>query len=157
MRFEVQLYATRVEPTPRYRKGGGRKAGYPNSAWTPELDRLLSEAWRAGGPAHARSVIRELQPGWSRFIVQRRARKLGLAPSARPWSSEEVNLLLHAVGGSSSVRVLAVMLRRTEAAVRSKLRQLKYTLDDFDGYRAKDLAEWLNVSVRQVRYWVERG
>lgn len=157
MRSGVQLSPTRVNAKSANRHSSGRRPGCPNCEWTPELDQLVCEAWRTGGAALAYSEILGVRPGWSRFAVQRRARKLGLAPTGRPWSEDEVNLLLHAIGGCSSIRTLAVMLKRTESAVRSKLRQLNYTPDDFDGYRVKDLANWFDIPVRQVRYWVERG
>ncbi len=157
MRSGIQLSATRVEARAENRRSSGRQPGGPNCHWTADLDRLLREAWNVGGAAVAFATITEVRPEWSRFAVQRRARKLGLEPTSRPWSADERNLLLHAIGGANSVPAVAVMLKRSESSVRSKLRQLNYSVDDFDGYRPKDVAHWLDVPVRQVRYWVERG
>jgi hypothetical protein len=69
---------------------------------------------------------------------------------------DEINLLLHSLGGQGSIASVAAIVKRSPHSVRNKLRQLNYSPDDFDGYRPKDLAYWFDVPVRQVRYWVER-
>jgi hypothetical protein len=157
MKVEVQLSPTRVETTSASHFSSGRASGIPNCDWTADLDELLRDSWDAGGASRAFEAISGVRPEWSRYAIQRRARKLGLERTSRGWSQDEVNLLLHAIGGCSSISALAAILKRSENSVRSKLRQLSYTTDDFDGYRPKDVANWLDLSVRQVRYWLERG
>ncbi len=157
LRLGVQLSASRVAKKAFRRSSSGRMPGVPNYAWDDDLDDRLRRGWLSGGVGGAFAAILEVRPGWSRDAIQRRARKLGLRSGRRLWSADDLNLLLHAIGGLSSIPALAGLLKRTENAVRSKLRQFNYSVDDFDGHRPKDLACRLNVSVRQVRYWVERG
>jgi hypothetical protein len=157
LRSGVQLAASRVAEKHSNRSSSGRMPGIPNYEWDEELDNRLQSEWLAGGVRLAVRVIQEIRSAWSRDAIQRRARKLGLMPRRRPWSLDDLNLLLHSIGGRSSIASLAALLKRSENSVRSKLRQLNYSIDDFDGYRPKDLANRLGVSVRQVRYWVESG
>jgi hypothetical protein len=158
MQSGTPLSASRVAPkaAPAKKAAFGRKLGIRNYAWSSELDEALRSAWADGGAAAAIRAIQAVHPEWSRYAIQRRARKLGLQQSRRPWSPDEVNLLLHSIGGQGSVASVAAIVKRSPNSVRSKLRQLNYSPDDFDGYRPKDLADWFDVPVRQVRYWVER-
>lgn len=157
MKTGVQLEASRTHASSRSPSSPGRPLGIPNYEWDDDLDRRLREAWDHGGASAAVAALCGARPLVSRAAVRRRARKLGLAPPRRRWSADDTNLLLHAIGGESSIAMIAKILGRTEDSVRSKLRQLEYSIDDFDGYRPKQLANWFDLSVRQVRYWVERG
>jgi hypothetical protein len=158
MKSGTPLCASRVAPkaAPGNKAAVGRKRWIRNYAWSSELDEALRTAWAEGGAAAAIRAIQAVHPDWNRYAIQRRARKLGLQRRRRPWSPDEVNLLLHSIGGQGSVASVAAIVKRSENSVRSKLRQLNYSPDDFEGYRPKDLANWFDVPVREVRYWVER-
>lgn len=158
MKTGVRLTASRgIGKRIRRRKPRfGRKPGFKNYQWSNELDETLRQGWMLRGPRGGVFAVQSICPSWSREAIQRRARKLGLKPSRRSWSPDEINLLLHSIGGQSSIASVAEIIKRSENSVRSKLWQLGYSLDDFEGYRPKDLANWFDVPVRQVRYWVER-
>lgn len=76
--------------------------------------------------------------------------------TGRPWSDAEEEELLDLVSEQSIANV-ATVLDRSEAAIRKKLRQLRERDDVLGGFKAKDLAALLNVTVRQIRRWRSKG
>jgi hypothetical protein len=62
--------------------------------------------------------------------------------------------MLWAIDSNASLGLIAERLGRTVGAVRHKLRALGYTLESLGGYKVKEVAEMLSVSVGRVRYWV---
>lgn len=58
---------------------------------------------------------------------------------------------------NQSIRTIARNLGRTEKSVRRKLEQLGRTQELLTGFKTKDLAHDLQVSLRQVRRWRVKG
>jgi len=56
-----------------------------------------------------------------------------------------------------TLATIAALLDRSEMAVRLKLKSLNFEPHDLAGFKAKDLAELLHVTIRQVRRWRQKG
>ena len=76
--------------------------------------------------------------------------------NGRGWTPAEIEELLN-LSSSQTIRTIARKLGRTEKSVRRKLEQLGRTQELLTGFKTKDLARDLQVSVRQVRRWRARG
>jgi len=76
--------------------------------------------------------------------------------NGRGWTPDEIEELLD-LSSSQTIRTIARKLGRTEKSVRRKLEQLGRTQELLTGFKTKDLARDLQVSVRQVRRWRARG
>jgi hypothetical protein len=136
----------------------GQKFGNPRGKtcrWTPELDEIVKSAWARGGLRAARRAIRQQQPTWSWYSIKKRAAVLALCrPKARPWSDTEVNHLLWSIDSNASMALIAERIGRTIAAVRKKLRDLRYTAESLGGYKVKEVADMFSVAPARVQYWV---
>jgi hypothetical protein len=135
-----------------------RKFGRPRGKscrWTPELDEVLKSAWACGGLRAARRAIRQFQPTWSIYSINKRAAALSLCrPRARAWTEEEINHMLWSIDSNASLPLIAQRLDRSVGAVRHKLRALGYTIESLGGYKVKEVAEMFSVPPGRVRYWV---
>ncbi len=76
--------------------------------------------------------------------------------NGRSWTADEIEELLN-LSSTQTIRTIARKLGRTEKSVRRKLEQLGRTQELLTGFKTKDLARDLQVSVRQVRRWRARG
>jgi DNA-binding transcriptional MerR regulator len=76
--------------------------------------------------------------------------------NGRGWTPSEIEELLDR-SSTQTIRTIARKLGRTEKSVRRKLEQLGRTQELLTGFKTKDLARDLQVSVRQVRRWRARG
>jgi hypothetical protein len=76
--------------------------------------------------------------------------------SGRPWTHSEADELRDAAS-SQTIPTIAKTLGRSEASVRLKLRNLGYDFRDLAGFKVKDLAGMLGVTIRQVRRWRQKG
>lgn len=74
----------------------------------------------------------------------------------RSWTSEETDYLLEHLS-TQTVSTIAKRLGRSDMAVRHKLRSLGISYQDLAGFKSKDLAGMLQVTVRQVRRWRRKG
>ncbi len=74
----------------------------------------------------------------------------------RPWTPTEEERLVDAAS-SQTILKIAEALGRSEASVRLKLKSLGYNLSDLAGFKVKDLAALLGVTIRQVRRWRQKG
>jgi hypothetical protein len=75
--------------------------------------------------------------------------------SGRPWTREEEDELRE-LASTQTIPTIARQLGRTETSVRLKLRSLRFEYYDLAGFKVKDLAALLGVTVRQVRRWREK-
>lgn len=73
----------------------------------------------------------------------------------RPWTREEEDELRE-LASTQTIPTIAKQLRRTETSIRLKLRGLRFEYQDLAGFKVKDLAALLSVTVRQVRRWREK-
>jgi hypothetical protein len=76
-------------------------------------------------------------------------------PRRRRWSPEEIEDLCE-LAVRESIPAIAIQLGRSPKSIRSKLVKLKPT-DVLKGFKAKDLANTLKLTSRQIRRWRERG
>jgi hypothetical protein len=76
--------------------------------------------------------------------------------TGRPWTPEEVDELRE-MASTQTVPTIAKALGRSEMSVRLKLRNLRFEYQDLAGFKTKDLAEILTVTVRQIRRWRRKG
>lgn len=76
--------------------------------------------------------------------------------SGRPWTGAEEDELRDAAS-SQTIPTIAKHLGRSETSVRLKLRNLGYDFRDLAGFKVKDLAGMLRVTIRQVRRWRQKG
>jgi hypothetical protein len=76
--------------------------------------------------------------------------------NGRGWTPSEIEELLN-LSSTQTIRTIARKLGRTEKSVRRKLEQLGRTQELLTGFKTKDLARDLQVSLRQVRRWRARG
>lgn len=74
----------------------------------------------------------------------------------RPWTSEEEERLIDAAS-MQSIAEIAIALDRSQASVRLKLKSLAYNVTDLAGFKVKDLAVMLGVTIRQIRRWRQKG
>lgn len=74
----------------------------------------------------------------------------------RPWTRKEEESLVDAAS-TQTILGIAEALGRSEASVRLKLKSLGYNLSDLAGFKVKDLAALLGVTIRQVRRWRQKG
>jgi hypothetical protein len=74
----------------------------------------------------------------------------------RPWTRPEEESLVDAAS-TQTILEIAAALGRSEASVRLKLKSLGYNLSDLSGFKVKDLAALLGVTIRQVRRWRQKG
>jgi hypothetical protein len=75
--------------------------------------------------------------------------------NGRPWTREEEDELRE-LASTQTIPTMAKQLGRTETSVRLKLRSLRFEYQDLAGFKVKDLAALLGVTVRQVRRWREK-
>jgi hypothetical protein len=75
--------------------------------------------------------------------------------SGRPWTREEEDELRE-LASTQTIPTIARQLGRTETSVRLKLRSLRFEYHDLAGFKVKDLAALLGVTVRQIRRWREK-
>lgn len=76
--------------------------------------------------------------------------------SGRLWTRSEEETLIEAAS-TQTVSEIARNLGRSEASVRLKLKSLGYSQSDLAGFKVKDLAVMLDVTIRQVRRWRQKG
>lgn len=75
--------------------------------------------------------------------------------NGRPWTRDEEDELRE-LASTQTIPTIAKQLGRTETAVRLKLKSLRFEYHDLAGFKVKDLAALLGVTVRQVRRWREK-
>lgn len=145
-------------PGPKYRR----------SAWSPEDEKILREGYQNGW-REKRKAARELlrrHPDWRPHAIWRHAKKLGLVQkigkrgqerSHLAWSEEDERVLLD-LAGYKTVRVIAKMLHRSEAAVRSHLCCLgKSSRVHLEGFSRHALAVDLHLSRGTVQRLIVEG
>jgi hypothetical protein len=76
--------------------------------------------------------------------------------NGRPWTSEEEDELRE-IASTQTIPTIAKGLGRSEMSVRLKLKSLRFEYQDLAGFKTKDLAEMLSVTIRQVRRWRRKG
>jgi len=136
-----------------------RRRAYP---WTPELDFLLEQGYRAGLVGQRSAIDRiQRQTGWPRQACWDRARKLGLAQkratSARQWTPIEDQRLID-LAGSKNIRLIAIRLNRSVPTIRKRLRRFSQTSARVrNGLTKRALAELIGSSSKTIQKWIDLG
>jgi DNA-binding transcriptional regulator YiaG len=94
--------------------------------------------------------------GMARIGIDTNGGRASSWQNGRGWTPDEIEELLNR-SSTQTIRTIARNLGRTEKSVRRKLEQLGRTQELLTGFKTKDLARDLQVSVRQVRRWRARG
>jgi hypothetical protein len=76
--------------------------------------------------------------------------------TGRPWTEDDVELLCEMISEFPIVEI-AARLNRSEASIRTKVKAIRRCEDNLGGFKSKDLADLLGVSIRQIRRWREKG
>jgi hypothetical protein len=76
--------------------------------------------------------------------------------NGRPWTPEEEDELRE-MASTQTIPTIAKSLGRSEMSVRLKLKSLHFEYQDLAGFKTKDLAAMISVTVRQVRRWRRKG
>lgn len=76
--------------------------------------------------------------------------------NGRPWTTKETEDLVERAS-TQTIPTIAKQIGRSEFAVRHKLKSLGVDYHDLAGFKAKDIAGMLQVTVRQVRRWRRKG
>jgi hypothetical protein len=137
----------------RWRTRGKRKKYF----WTPERDAVLRERY----DSHVRNRTKEIGRafGWPGWVINRRARELGLAaPRAKwqAWTADEVSFL-EAHAGVRHVVWISRKLRRPLTSVILKLKRLRISRRVREGYGMRDLEECLGIDHRRITQLVDSG
>ncbi len=76
--------------------------------------------------------------------------------NGRPWTPKEEDELRE-MASTQTIPTIAKGLGRSEMSVRLKLKSIRFQYEDLAGFKTKDLADMLAVTVRQVRRWRRKG
>ena len=139
-----------------------------HSVWSPEDEKILRDGYGNGWQGR-REAVRELlkgHPDWRPHTIWRRAAKLGLAQKATmrcrersgaAWSEEDDRILLD-LAGYKSAKVIAKLLHRSEAAVRTRLTLLgKSSRTHLEGFSRFALSRELHLSVNAIQRLIAEG
>jgi hypothetical protein len=152
----------------RHLKNPTPRSKYRRSAWSPEDEKILCEGYQNGW-REKREAVRELlrrHPEWRPHAIWKHAAKLGLVQkigkrgqerSHLAWSKEDGGILLD-LAGYKTARVIARMLHRSEASVRSHLCILgKSSRVHLEGFSRHALAVDLHLSSSTIQRLIIQG
>jgi hypothetical protein len=152
----------------RQLKNQTAEAKYRRSVWSPEDEKILRDGYQNGW-REKREAVRELlrrHPEWRPHTIWEHAAKLGLVQkmgrrgqerSHLAWSKEDDRILLD-LAGYKTARVIARMLHRSEAAVRSHLCILgKSSRVHLEGFSRHRLTVDLHLSSGTIQRLIIQG
>jgi hypothetical protein len=127
--------------------------------WPPELIQLLKDGYSNGGTSkkEALKTCRECYPGLPSYVISRFARRQGwLVPAPRmaarrqrAWSEPE-DQLLWTLAGYESPQHIACKLKRTEGAVRCRLKGQGLSGKVKDGISLRAFQEMFHIGHRRI-------
>lgn len=138
------------------------------SKWSPEDEGILRQGYAAGWQGKRNAIMQLLKrhPDWRPHVVWQRARKIGLVQmvpqrgqerSGLKWTEEDHRVLMD-LAGYKSVRMIAKMLHRSEAAIRYHLAALgESSRVHKEGYARSALAKELHISIGAIRRFIASG
>ncbi len=135
--------------------------------WPPELIELLKNGYREGGrrKREALKICRVSYPGIPSYVISRFARREGwslggervvTAKIHRAWSEHEDQLLLR-LAGYESPQQIAHRLKRTESAVRCRLKARGLSGKIKDGISLRAFQEMFHIGHRKAYAMIARG
>jgi hypothetical protein len=152
----------------RHLKNPTPRSKYRRSAWSPEDEKILREGYQNGwrGKREAVRGLLRRHPEWRPHAIWKHAAKLRLVQkidkrgqehSHLAWSKEDDGILLD-LAGYKTARVIARMLHRSEASVRSHLCILgKSSRVHLEGFSRHALAVDLHLSSSTIQRLIIRG
>jgi len=152
----------------RHLRENGSNEHRDPSRWPPELIELLRDGYRSGGPKkkEALEICRKHYPGVPSYVISRFARQKGWFGSAPPrtvtqrmhraWSESEDQLLWR-LAGYESPQQIAHKLRRTESAVRCRLKAQGLSGKVKDGISLRAFQEMFHIGYRKAYALIARG
>ena len=141
---------------------------HSRSVWSLEDERILREGYQAGWQGKQEAVRQLLRhhPDWRPHVIWQHARKNGFVQrtskrgqerSRLAWTDEDHRVLLD-LAGYKSVRVIAKMLHRSQAAIRYHLTTLgKSSRVHVEGFTRSALASELHISTGAIQRFIVGG
>jgi hypothetical protein len=168
LRHEPGLQRAQLWQRIRRLKNPERPRRLSHSIWTSEDEQVLRNGYQAGwlGKREAVCQLLKRHPDWRPHVIWQHARKSGLIQriSTRgqerarlAWTQEDNRMLLD-LAGYKSVRMIAKMLHRSEAAIRYRLTTLgKSSRVHVEGFARSALAGELHISTRAIQRFIVEG
>ncbi len=168
LKHEPELQRSQLWHRIRLLKHPHGQRQHSHSIWSPEDERILREGYQAGWQGKREAVCQLLKrhPAWRPHVIWQHARKRGLVQRASKrgqersrlaWTEEDQRTLLD-LAGYKSVRVIAKMLHRSEAAIRYHLTTLgKSSRVHMEGFARSALAGELHISTGAIQRFIVEG
>jgi len=168
LRLEPEVRRTELWKRIRELKFSKRQSLRIRSKWGAEDERVLREGYAAGWQGKRNSIMQLLRrhPDWRPHVIWQRARKIGLVQmvprrgrerSGLKWTGEDHRVLMD-LAGYKSVRMIAKMLHRSEAAIRYHLATLgESSRVHKEGYARSALAKELHISIGTIQRFIADG
>jgi DNA-binding CsgD family transcriptional regulator len=123
--------------------------------WTKDEDRILKDYYNIIEVQDIQIIL----PHRSIKTITERARNLGLTTQVKNWSGNEIEYLMDK-WGNMTITNISRKLERSENAVLLKAHKLglkNQVIANGTYLRPKDIADILNVEIRNVYYWIDHG
>ncbi len=123
--------------------------------WTKEEDRILKDYYNVVAVQDIHVILSHR----SIKTITERARCLGLTAQVKNWTKEEVEYLLDK-WGKMTIANISKKLNRSENAILLKAHKLglkNQVIANGTYLRPKDIADILNIEIRNIYYWLEYG
>ena len=155
--FEAVSREAHSCPECRYigRTGRSKRPKYP---LTDFAEKILREQYDSGIRGRVTSLARTL--GWPPWKVKKTAATMGLGRSRKSWRRWDPleDQLLEREASRRTVPWLAKRLNRSEVAVAMRLKHLRLSRREHDGwFTATELAGCMGVDAKTVTRWIEKG
>jgi len=134
----------------RYRR---KRAKY---VWTLAKDEIMRREYDPKIRGRAQDIADKF--GWPKWVIKKRAARLGLAHSEdrRAWTEEEERFLLFNAG-HRHINWMAKELGRTETSVVVKLKRMKISRAMREGYTLRELELCFGMDHRVIERWAREG
>ena len=132
-----------------------KRPPYQSHQWSEDDLALLRCGYGAGRNAVSETIdlLLERHPDWSRSVVVWKAKSLGLAHRRRnrhqPWTEGVERTLLSCEG--QLMESVEKKMKRSVAAIRSRLARWNRGAEFFNGFKSKDLMDWLHLDEAAIR------
>jgi hypothetical protein len=132
-----------------------KRPPYRRHEWCAEDLEVLGTGYRHGRSSTSRTIdaLLEQHPDWSRSVIWRKAKSLGLSRSRnggyRAWSEEADRMLISCEG--FEMEEIERRMKRSIASIRSRLAVLDRGAEFFGGFKTKDLMEMLHLDELAIR------
>ncbi len=132
-----------------------KRPPYRRYEWSAEDLEALGAGYRHGRSGASRTIVALLEqhPDWSRSVIWRKAKSLGLSGRRnggyRPWSEEADRMLISCEG--FEMKGIEKRMKRSIASIRSRLAALDRGAEFFGGFKTKDLMEMLHLDQSAIR------